>query len=1253
MNIKIYIYTSNNDKNLNNLLKDYEVINLSEKKINLEFIKNIHILIVEKNNKDLFKITKKLNTIVFTNNNDYMDNSDYVYYKNYSELKKYLDILNNNLDKSFSIIIPVYNSYEYLDKCIDSVKKQTINNYKILICDDNSDIDTYLKYKTIYKNENEKNISIFRNSQNYGKFISINMVLHKINTDYFLILDSDDMLKKNRLLYDLINFNIDINNDILCVQSKYLRLDKKKKSILINGYGQTSVSFKKDIINKIGYFCPNRFGSDTEYIMRIKHFIGKEKIFKYDKLTYLSIMRKDNSNLTTIYNNEQRKKLIEKIYFIYKNLNNLNLFNNLNLDYFIDLIKFEKDTLSNINLEQYNKFYLDIQNFNNKQLLKHWNEIGINEERLPNLYTFYYYYPNFNWKLFMKNNKFLNNEYQVYGYVYLKNKNNYINILKKNNIINLNNLDLIDKKIINSNEVYNFESYIQQKKIKYIYVSKALAHFETRICDKFNLLKYNNLCDKFENVLFFGLYNNTDYIKITNHLGKKYLMWGGTDANTKYDFRNEILNKIKYYLDITNLSISNDIEQSLLKFNIPSIKIYLNLVDKKIFKPIEITGKSIYIYNGYTKGNEEIYGKDIYEEVIHKLSNYKFIKSNDLKVPYENMPKIYSKCFIGLRLTNHDGNANTVQEFNSMNIPIIFNGNGGIKWKNSDDIINTIKMYSDKNIILNNKDFTINEDISNYTKTYDDYIKDTSDSDNIIKHEDESSKKVNKNILQQIKKYDNVKEINFSDQFNIDDLDDINKNIDNFTKLFLSYKKILFICGDYPGYGGASTNCDKLQIFFDNNNFKTFVVYFNYHNEKNIKIETTEKYKIIEQINLQSELSNLNFQPDIIILKNSVNLNLKKIFTCPIIFLIPGIFLNNLDKFYFELKNKDEYDKYINQQTLLQIKMSDITFCNSSHTKEILFNIYGIKTYLFYSSFISYYKKNILIDNNYEKRKYDYGVIISNYDRKIKNIELIINYLKSKNNVILIGNESSKYSLETFTSLEYVDNNDLINYYREIKNIVNFSFYESCSNVMIESIFNGCSYINIKKMTSELISMLFKNTLTNIKKNTKKILIIDIYKNIERLNYLNKISQLLLDVEINVLIFIDKNYNTNNYYLNNNLILISIDKEEKFDISYLKNILKNNYERILIFDYKLPLILKNIILNDITLCFINDVNKDMIEQSIFSVLDHYDKKLINDKDLFIEINYNLVKINNNLFLKNKYMINNIDNDLLNTILVIN
>ena len=55
------------------------------------------------------------------------------------------------------------------------------------------------------------------------------------------------------------------------------------------------------------------------------------------------------------------------------------------------------------------------------------------------------------------------------------------------------------------------------------------------------------------------------------------------------------------------------------------------------------------------------------------------------------MPEIYQKCFLGLRLTDKDGNANTVQEFEAMNIPIFHNQSDyGLKWENSQTIIKYI-----------------------------------------------------------------------------------------------------------------------------------------------------------------------------------------------------------------------------------------------------------------------------------------------------------------------------------------------------------------------------------------------------------------------------------------------------------------------------------------------------------------------------------------------------------------------------------
>lgn len=89
-------------------------------------------------------------------------------------------------------------------------------------------------------------------------------------------------------------------------------------------------------------------------------------------------------------------------------------------------------------------------------------------------------------------------------------------------------------------------------------------------------------------------------------------------------------------------------------------------------------------------------------------------------------------------------------------------------------------------------------------------------------------------------------------------------------------------------------------------------------------------------------------------------------------------------------------------------------------------------------------------------RKYDYGLIVSNFDRKIKNIEKNIEYLKNKKNVVLIGKNCNKYKKYGFECIDLIDNKEMINYYKNIKYIVQDSFYESCSNVKIEGLFYGC-----------------------------------------------------------------------------------------------------------------------------------------------------------------------------------------------------
>ena len=73
------------------------------------------------------------------------------------------------------------------------------------------------------------------------------------------------------------------------------------------------------------------------------------------------------------------------------------------------------------------------------------------------------------------------------------------------------------------------------------------------------------------------------------------------------------------------------------------------------------------------------------------------------------MPKIYKECFIMLRLTDNDGNANSVQECEAIGIPAIHNQSCyGLKWKNFEDVKQHIlHQYKKKRI----SKFTLNKRI--------------------------------------------------------------------------------------------------------------------------------------------------------------------------------------------------------------------------------------------------------------------------------------------------------------------------------------------------------------------------------------------------------------------------------------------------------------------------------------------------------------------------------------------------------------
>ena len=132
----------------------------------------------------------------------------------------------------FSVIVPVYNTQEYLKRCIESVLNQTYKNYEIILINDGS-TDNSLEILKKYESNNKVKIIT---QKNHGLSYTRNVGISHATGDYVILLDSDDFLEKD--LFKVLNLNIK-NEDMIKFNYNYYFGNNEKKPI-------QSVKFKEN-----------------------------------------------------------------------------------------------------------------------------------------------------------------------------------------------------------------------------------------------------------------------------------------------------------------------------------------------------------------------------------------------------------------------------------------------------------------------------------------------------------------------------------------------------------------------------------------------------------------------------------------------------------------------------------------------------------------------------------------------------------------------------------------------------------------------------------------------------------------------------------------------------------------------------------------------------------------------------------------------------------------------------------------------
>ena len=245
------------------------------------------------------------------------------------EYIKHLEIKINNI--TVSVILPMYNTEKYIEKCLDSLITQTLPNIEIILINDGS-TDNSLRLATKYSGGRV----IIINQTNQGVSAARNTGIKLARGNYLYFADSDDFLINDATLEEMYNLATATKSDIVQGNGVFWYSKDNFKSIknmsiytektmlpkdylkltLINNQMFTGPCFglyKKDIIeaNKIT-FCTNLVcGEDTKYVFECILKANKICIYKNEIFAYRQI------NTSATKSNSKAEERLNSIKILY------------------------------------------------------------------------------------------------------------------------------------------------------------------------------------------------------------------------------------------------------------------------------------------------------------------------------------------------------------------------------------------------------------------------------------------------------------------------------------------------------------------------------------------------------------------------------------------------------------------------------------------------------------------------------------------------------------------------------------------------------------------------------------------------------------------------------------------------------------------------------------------------------------------------------------------------------------------------
>lgn len=187
-----------------------------------------------------------------------------------------------------SIIVPVYNAANYLQKCVNSILEQTYQDFEMILINDGSKDESEQICREFQKQDDRVHVY---SQENSGVSVTRNNGIKYANGRYIVFIDSDDYVEKN-YLERLYNLAIKTDADIVCCDYIIIedgvrvgldihntlknRLIKSKREYVLDyvqkrefySHSVWAKIFKKEIIADVE-FPRIKYGEDTVFMMEV------------------------------------------------------------------------------------------------------------------------------------------------------------------------------------------------------------------------------------------------------------------------------------------------------------------------------------------------------------------------------------------------------------------------------------------------------------------------------------------------------------------------------------------------------------------------------------------------------------------------------------------------------------------------------------------------------------------------------------------------------------------------------------------------------------------------------------------------------------------------------------------------------------------------------------------------------------------------------------------------------------------------